>query len=111
MLFYYESPPYSPVLQDVICVVNIQHNCVDSKCMDAGTKRVFQEYMVTSQIVSIIDHKPSHNFFLNTYALHNNIHIHALVPPNLRETPLHVPNVERACKTAVQQLHMKKAAK
>ncbi|KAF9219012.1 hypothetical protein BS17DRAFT_718834, partial [Gyrodon lividus] len=69
--------------QDVICVVNIQHNCIDSKCTDTGTKRVFQERMVTSQTIFVVDHKPSRDFFLNTYMLHNNVHICALVPPNL----------------------------
>ncbi|KAH0825731.1 hypothetical protein J3R83DRAFT_9938 [Lanmaoa asiatica] len=95
----------------VVCIVNIQHNCIDLKCMNMGTKSVWQERMETSRTTSVVNHKPSRNFFLNTYTLHNNVHLHALVPPNLWETPLHVPNIEQACKAAVQQLCVKRITK
>ncbi|KAG1803360.1 hypothetical protein EV424DRAFT_1331009, partial [Suillus variegatus] len=60
---------------DLICIVNLQHNCVDSRCTDFDQKPIRQEWTETSVTKAVIKHKPTPNFFLNVYSIHNYEHI------------------------------------
>ncbi|KAG1749584.1 hypothetical protein EDD22DRAFT_958012 [Suillus occidentalis] len=79
---------------DLICIVNLQHNCIDSRCTDA-----------------VMKHEPTPKFFLNVYSIHNYEYILLIVPDTLRETPLRVVNVAEARAVALRQLRDKRAAK
>ncbi|KAG2148962.1 hypothetical protein DEU56DRAFT_690332, partial [Suillus clintonianus] len=93
---------------DIICIVNLQHNCIDSQCTDTLQQHVHQERIETSRTKPIIRHKSTPNFLLNAYSLHNYTYIHLVVSKTLRETPLRVTNVAEVRATAVQHMKEKK---
>ncbi|KAG1720090.1 hypothetical protein EDB19DRAFT_1604290, partial [Suillus lakei] len=68
---------------DIICVVNLQHNCLDSQCTDIHQKPVRQERIDTSRTRATVKHQPTPNFFLNVYSIHNYDHIQRVVPDTL----------------------------
>ncbi|KAG1882392.1 hypothetical protein F4604DRAFT_1921570 [Suillus subluteus] len=47
---------------DIICTINLQHNCIDSKCVDMRQQH------------------PTPHYFLNTYSIHNCDHIQLVIP-------------------------------
>ncbi|KAG0693203.1 hypothetical protein DFH29DRAFT_1007548 [Suillus ampliporus] len=96
---------------DIVCAVNLQHNCLDAKCTDLSTKHVWQERTQTDQTTSIIEHRPSPHYLLNTFSIHNYEHIHSLLPESLRETPLRVADPGAVQKAAVKQMQGKRLAK
>jgi len=98
-------------LQDIICAVNIQHNCLDSQCTDIQQQPVHQERIETSRTKATVKHKSTPNFFLNVYSVHNYAHIQCVVPGTLRETPLRVTNAAEVRTMAIRQLRDKRAAK
>ncbi|KAG2357834.1 hypothetical protein BDR07DRAFT_1296713, partial [Suillus spraguei] len=81
------------VVQDIKCVINLQHNCIDSQCMDSIQWTVHQEQIETSQTKLTIHHKSTPNYFVNAYSIHNYDHIRLVIPETLQETPLRVTNV------------------
>ncbi|KAG1723624.1 hypothetical protein EDB19DRAFT_1609815, partial [Suillus lakei] len=70
---------------DIICVVNLQHNCLDSQCTDIHQKLVRQEWIDTSRTQATVKHQSTLNFFLNVYSIHNYNHIQHIVPDMLRD--------------------------
>ncbi|KAG1828025.1 hypothetical protein EV424DRAFT_1318931 [Suillus variegatus] len=96
---------------DIICAVNLQHNCLDAKCTDLSTKHLWQERIQTDRTTSIVEHQPSPEYLLNTFSIHNYQHIHSVLPEFLRETPLRVADPSAVRKTAVQQMQGKRLAK
>ncbi|KAG2117240.1 uncharacterized protein F5147DRAFT_560802, partial [Suillus discolor] len=69
---------------DIICTINIQHNCLDSQCTDIRRQSVHQERIDTSQTKATVKHESMPNFFLNVYSIHNYDHIQRVVPDTLR---------------------------
>ncbi|KAG2346414.1 hypothetical protein BDR05DRAFT_878375 [Suillus weaverae] len=96
---------------DIICVVNLQHNCVDSQCTDTISQPVRQEWLETSCTKPIIQHKSTPHYFINAYSIHNYDHIHLALPEALRESPLRVTNAAEVREMAVQHMKQKKASK
>ncbi|KIJ35211.1 hypothetical protein M422DRAFT_84550, partial [Sphaerobolus stellatus SS14] len=56
---------------EIICSLNVQHDCYTAKCEATGVRQVVQEREKTEQIVSFIEHKPEDIFVLNLFTLHN----------------------------------------
>ncbi|KAF8837378.1 hypothetical protein BDN67DRAFT_909323, partial [Paxillus ammoniavirescens] len=73
---------------DIICGVNLQHNCTDSKCTQLVHHTIRQERVLTRQTKPVIRHEPTGKYLLNTYSIHNYAFIHAALPSSLREPPL-----------------------
>ncbi|KAG2153502.1 uncharacterized protein EDB93DRAFT_1239739 [Suillus bovinus] len=96
---------------NIICVINLQHNCIDSQCTDTLLQPVRQERLETSHMKRIIQHKATPHYFINTYSIHNYNHIHLAIPKMLRESLLRVTNVAEVQEMAVQQMKQKKALK
>ncbi|KAI5988836.1 hypothetical protein EDC04DRAFT_2873238 [Pisolithus marmoratus] len=96
---------------DIVCAVNLQHNCMDSKCITLVHCAAQQERVLTAQTKSIIHHEETPNYFLNTFSIHNYAFIHAALPAFLQETPLHVAaeNVQKVHSQAAQQIWQKRA--
>ncbi|KIK71775.1 hypothetical protein PAXRUDRAFT_72744, partial [Paxillus rubicundulus Ve08.2h10] len=65
---------------NIICTVNVQHDCMTSGCN--STRSVFerQERLLTTRTKDVVDHVPTNAYILNTYALHNYRWITAVVP-------------------------------
>ncbi|KIN97721.1 hypothetical protein M404DRAFT_98196, partial [Pisolithus tinctorius Marx 270] len=69
--------------KDVICIVNVQHNCVDLKCASFVNHAICQERSKTTQVQKAIHHEPTRKYLLNTYSIHNYTHIRRALPPSL----------------------------
>ncbi|KIJ08370.1 hypothetical protein PAXINDRAFT_88936, partial [Paxillus involutus ATCC 200175] len=68
---------------DVLFIVNIQHNCYDTKCAPSG-RRFRQQERMDSQIEEhYIEHKDDQHFLLNTHALHNAAILRKTLPRHL----------------------------
>ncbi|KAI0375816.1 hypothetical protein BV20DRAFT_18264 [Pilatotrama ljubarskyi] len=67
-------------VRDVICPVNVQHNCVDGNCTIAATRAVWQERERTSQRVAEIHHHGA-RYILNTAQMRSSASIMPLYPP------------------------------
>lgn len=72
---------------------------------------VRQERIDTSRTKATLEHKPTPNFFLNVYSIHNYDHIQCVVPIALRETLPWVTNVAEVRAIAIHQLRDKRVAK
>ncbi|KAG1836045.1 hypothetical protein DFJ58DRAFT_670050 [Suillus subalutaceus] len=94
----------SVVLQDIVCSVNVQHNCIDSHCTDTAQQPIYQERTITSRSRPIIQHKPTPHYLLNVYSVHNYDYINLVMPDTLCETPLRVTNVAEVRALAVRQM-------
>ncbi|KAI6008574.1 hypothetical protein EDC04DRAFT_2581978 [Pisolithus marmoratus] len=68
---------------DVICVVNVQHDCITSSCTSTRTVLEKQEHLVTLRTKDLIDHAPTNAYIINTSLLHNYQWIKAVVPSML----------------------------
>ncbi|KAI9572720.1 hypothetical protein HD554DRAFT_2014029, partial [Boletus coccyginus] len=73
---------------DVICLVNIQHNCIDTACVDHMDVFLQQEWILTSRTKAIVKYLLTRSFFLNTYSIHNYIHIKSVLPEVLHDSPI-----------------------
>ncbi|KAG1726440.1 uncharacterized protein EDB91DRAFT_1254343 [Suillus paluster] len=96
---------------DIICTINLQHNCIDSKCIDMRQQHVHQERIKTARTKPVVDHQPTPYYFLNAYSIHNCDLIRLVIPKALCESPLRVVNPAEVRTLAVQQMKDKKAAK
>ncbi|KAG1723899.1 hypothetical protein EDB19DRAFT_1915867 [Suillus lakei] len=97
--------------QEIVCIVNIQHDCVKSQCTDTSQCRLHQERTETTRTKSVIQHKSSPFYLLNAYSIHNYAQIRSVIPPSLRETSLRVNNAAEVRLAAARQIREKKAAK
>ncbi|KAH7904810.1 hypothetical protein BJ138DRAFT_977676, partial [Hygrophoropsis aurantiaca] len=93
---------------DVVCAVNVQHNCADSHCVDTSYTPLHQERLMTSQTKPIVKHHSTPHHILNAFSIHNYNHIHSVIPEHLRESPQRVADVDQIRKLAVEQLQHKK---
>jgi hypothetical protein len=72
---------------------------------------VWQERTQTDKVTSVVKHKPSPHYLLNTWSIHNYEHIHSLIPESLHNMPLCVADPGAVRKAAVKQLQGKRLAK
>ncbi|KAF8425723.1 hypothetical protein L210DRAFT_3319884, partial [Boletus edulis BED1] len=69
---------------DVVCTVNVQHDCMTACC--GSTRAVFeqQERLLSSRTKVLVDHVPTNAYLLNTYSLHNYQWIISAIPISIR---------------------------
>ncbi|KAG1871493.1 hypothetical protein F4604DRAFT_1681597 [Suillus subluteus] len=96
---------------DIICVINLQHNYVDSQCKDTVQQPMHQEQLETSHTKPIVQYKSTPHYFINAYSIHNYDYINLVIPEMLHESLLRVMNVAEVLEIAVQQMKQKKASK
>ncbi|EUC62448.1 hypothetical protein RSOL_420510, partial [Rhizoctonia solani AG-3 Rhs1AP] len=72
-------------LQEIICIVNLQHDCsVEGKCtLRSVAER--QEREDTNRTRHVVQHSDSQRYILNTQGLHGIKHIRSALPPSLLE--------------------------
>ncbi|KIJ11663.1 hypothetical protein PAXINDRAFT_84194, partial [Paxillus involutus ATCC 200175] len=70
--------------KDIVCAVNIQHDCIDSDCTEVIRLVVRQERAETMRTKPVIHHKLTPKYLLNTYSIHIYAHIYAALPSSLR---------------------------
>ncbi|KAI0311752.1 hypothetical protein OF83DRAFT_1068284, partial [Amylostereum chailletii] len=61
--------------QDVLCIVNVQHNCMDHNCPLASTRTVWQERERTQVCLLEVAHKPTDDFIINTGQMRHSKHL------------------------------------
>ena len=71
------------VVQDIVCAINVQHDCFASDCHKKASKPVFQERLKTLRTREIVDHESTNAYILNTLSIHNYQHILAALPEGL----------------------------
>ncbi|KAI0309358.1 hypothetical protein OF83DRAFT_1072164, partial [Amylostereum chailletii] len=62
-------------LQDVLCVVNVQHNCVDHNFSLTLTRTVWQERERTQACLLEVSHKMTDDFIINTGQMRHSKHL------------------------------------
>ncbi|KII92051.1 hypothetical protein PLICRDRAFT_75950, partial [Plicaturopsis crispa FD-325 SS-3] len=72
---------------DVLCVVNIQHDCSTGGCTTAGSQIVRQEREDTTRTRMTVLHKDELHYVVNMNALHNHQFIRSALPPALAQPP------------------------
>jgi len=70
--------------KDVLCTVNVQHDCAASRCNEVQMIQECQEHLITTRTKDIVNHKPTNAYLLNIHALHNYQYIASVLPPSLR---------------------------
>lgn len=76
--------------QDIISLVNLQHDCYRGKCDTSGTQHLHQEREITTRTRTIVHHSDQTHFILNTQSLHNYKYIMDAIPIPLRGSSFHV---------------------
>ncbi|KAL4066879.1 hypothetical protein J3A83DRAFT_4098505, partial [Scleroderma citrinum] len=95
---------------DVLCTVNVQHDCSTSACNAVKQVAEPQEHLVITGTKDLVSHSPINAFLLNTHALHNYQHLAAVIPPSLH-SQLNVSLItdhEIICLNAAKAVHAKK---
>ncbi|KIK10545.1 hypothetical protein PISMIDRAFT_124269, partial [Pisolithus microcarpus 441] len=69
--------------KDIVCAVNLQHNCMDSKCIMLTPRATLQERVLTTRTKPVVHHEETPNYILNTFSIHNYAFIRAALPASL----------------------------
>ncbi|KAI0752259.1 hypothetical protein BC629DRAFT_1254325, partial [Irpex lacteus] len=70
----------------LVCSVNVQHNCLDSKCTRISSQPRRQERIVSDRRnIPILQHEDTVLYLLNTHSIHNYQQIHNALPEDLRK--------------------------
>ncbi|THG97104.1 hypothetical protein EW026_g4840 [Hermanssonia centrifuga] len=70
----------------LVCVVNVQHDCIHSGC-SIYTQPLMQERQAVTRTRQIVSHKNSGRYIVNMHALHNHRYIRRALPPSLATFP------------------------
>lgn len=77
--------------------MNIQHNCLDSKCSTIAAQPRKQERVTSeTRTLPILQHTESPLYLLNTHSIHNYQQIHDALPDDLRKITLVHPESARS---------------
>lgn len=64
------------VCQDLLCTVNVQHNCVEQHCQASGSQPIYQERQLTKNTRPIITHvRVPNDLVLNTAQMRDAIYV------------------------------------
>ncbi|KAI0369657.1 hypothetical protein BV20DRAFT_945672 [Pilatotrama ljubarskyi] len=99
--------------QDIICAVNVQHDCTRGLCISSNTEHVRQEREVTLRTRTTITHTDKTHFVLNMHGLHNHSLIRSCLPAALLSPKTYFPANERMAlhRTAAESLRDTKLQK
>ncbi|KAG8774581.1 hypothetical protein FRC12_001905 [Ceratobasidium sp. 428] len=71
-------------LQDLVCTVNLQHDCHQGQCQNDKLIPTYEEREITALKRHLVLHSNSTHFVLNTSSLHNYKNIQRVLPLNIR---------------------------
>ncbi|KAK7015952.1 hypothetical protein R3P38DRAFT_3203654 [Favolaschia claudopus] len=90
---------------DLLCTVNVQHNCMDHQCAATATQAVYQERTKTNQIRSEIAHRSNiDDVVLNTAQMRDAVHVQKF---RVASEPLNLDIIVHA--SAVKEIQARKA--
>ncbi|TBU53792.1 hypothetical protein BD310DRAFT_951832 [Dichomitus squalens] len=73
--------------ENVVCTVNVQHDCARGQCDTTGTEAIRQEREMTSRSRAVVAHRPTPFYVVNRHAIHNQRLIRTALPPYLQVRP------------------------
>ncbi|TBU58803.1 hypothetical protein BD310DRAFT_785140, partial [Dichomitus squalens] len=73
---------------DIVCVINVQHDCSRARCTTDGKKTIRQEREDTTQSRTVVSHTNSTLYVVNLQALHNQHWMRLTLPDHLRTRPV-----------------------
>lgn len=94
--------------QDLVCTVNVQHDCHHGGCLATRAVPCIQERTLTSQSRMVLEHTNQTRFVLNTASLHNHKHITSALPIPLRHYSFKINDVALLRRTAAASLRDRK---
>ncbi|RDX41700.1 hypothetical protein OH76DRAFT_1489271 [Lentinus brumalis] len=97
--------------EDILCAVNVQHDCFHAKCTATGTRGLTQEREITSRTRTIVQHKDESHYILNTLGLHNQRYIRMAVPASLMTSQSYFTDRAAVHKHAAESLRDTKLQK
>ncbi|KAF8546847.1 hypothetical protein OG21DRAFT_1426020, partial [Imleria badia] len=65
---------------NIICTVNVQHDCPASRCNSTSTVHKKQEHLLTSRTKNLVEHACTNAYVVNTSSIHNYHWIKAAIP-------------------------------
>ncbi|KAH9927295.1 uncharacterized protein B0H18DRAFT_907557, partial [Fomitopsis serialis] len=71
--------------QDIVCVVNIQHDCATQGCIADAREALRQEREETSRTRAIIRHRDTTTFIINMHSIHNRQYLKKAIPSSLQQ--------------------------
>ena len=100
--------------QDILCSVNVQHDCSASGCKESKQVTIRQEYAETMQNHEQVQHMDCTKYLLNIFSIHNYKTISNVIPAPLKHalsSLQFVPNsIEVKLKAAAEICQKKKSA-
>ncbi|THG97865.1 hypothetical protein EW026_g4222 [Hermanssonia centrifuga] len=77
---------FKSLAQNIIAVVNVQHDCITAGCWDTETVPIRQERQETTRMKQIVQHVVGDEdiYLLNSHALHNYQHLANVIPTHLK---------------------------
>ncbi|KAF7335506.1 hypothetical protein MVEN_02204400 [Mycena venus] len=94
-------------VQDLLCTVNVQHNCLDNGCTATGSIPVFQERIKTSQTAARVTHVQNlDDVVLNTAQMRDAVHVQQF---RLDSTPMDLEVIINASAAREIAIHKKQA--
>ncbi|TBU51623.1 hypothetical protein BD310DRAFT_791607, partial [Dichomitus squalens] len=97
--------------RDIICIINVQHDCSRAECTSDGKQTIRQEREDTSQSRPVVSHKTIPLYVLNMQALHNHRWIRLALPNHLKAEPISFPNCDALHRHATVSLRDTKLQK
>ena len=74
---------YSFVVQDLLCTINVQHDCASSRCGPTGVQHVYQERHRTETTRPVIMHTNNpDSMMLNTAQMRDALHLQKFRVPS-----------------------------
>lgn len=70
--------------EDIICAINLQHDCSRGHCMHNRPQDIYQEREKITRQRMAVSHSDNTHYILNMQSLHNYKALSQLVPPHLR---------------------------
>lgn len=59
------------IWQDILFVINVQHDCARANCTASGRQCEVQERQLTNRVRHTIEHRDDTHYIVNLHALHN----------------------------------------
>lgn len=93
--------------QDIICAINLQHDCSRGHCTHDNPKDVYQEREKTTRQKMTIAHSDDTHFILNTQSLHNYRALSELIPHHLKGYSYRVANEPQLRRQAAESIRQR----
>ncbi|KAH9920588.1 uncharacterized protein B0H18DRAFT_936500 [Fomitopsis serialis] len=97
--------------EDVICAINVQHDCNLHGCTDTNNQPRRQEREATDQLSRAVTHHDTVDFIVNMHSLHNQKYLRAALPAVLLDVTLSFADRDSLLRQAAESLRDQKLQK